>query len=210
MSSADLPFSPAADRNRGPLLAALRELLPADAEVVEIASGTGQHAQAFAGAQPGWRWQPTEADERLLPVIAQRCSGLPNVAAPRRLDVMDRPALPAADAVVAINLIHIAPWPACQALMRLAADCLRAGGRLVLYGPFVVDGEPTAPSNLAFDADLRARNPAWGVRRLEDVVQAAGAEGLHLERRIAMPANNLTVVFASQVRGTTAHCGASR
>lgn len=201
MNPTDLPFSPAADRNREPLLGVLRELLPANAEVIEIASGTGQHAQHFASAQPGWRWQPTEADEQLLNVIAARCADLPNVAAPWRLNVLDLPTLPAVDAVVAVNLIHIAPWQACTALMQLAAACLRPGGHLVLYGPFVVDGEPTAPSNLAFDADLRTRNREWGVRCLQDVVEAAQAGGLRFERRISMPANNLTVVFSAQGAG---------
>lgn len=200
MTEADLPFSPAAQRNREPLLAVLQSLLPHGARVLEIASGTGQHAEHCAGARPDWLWQPTEADARLLPAIAARCAALPNVAPPRRLDVMEPAcwaALPSqpVQAVFCANLLHIAPWPVCGALMQGAASVLSPDGRLLLYGPFVVDGEPTAPSNLAFDADLRERDPAWGLRRLADVSQQAAQVGLRLEQRIAMPANNRVLVW---------------
>lgn len=197
MPDTDLPSSPAAERNKGPILAELRRRLPAQARVLEIASGTGQHAAHFAAAQAGWTWQPTEADAALLPVIAQRCQGLPNVrpALPLQL-ALDAP-LPAADfdALYCANLLHIAPWPTCAALMRCAQRQLGAAGLLLVYGPFIVAGRPTAPSNLAFDADLRERNPAWGVRRLEDVQAEAAAVGLALDERVEMPANNLLLVF---------------
>jgi SAM-dependent methyltransferase len=201
MSPAELPFSPAADRNKGPWLDVLSRLLPPAARVLEIASGTGQHAAHCAAAQPGWQWQPSEREAAALPAIAQRCAGLHNVAAPLQLDVL-APAWPAAlscqgfDAVVVMNLLHIAPWPVCAALMQGAARHLAPSGRLLVYGPFVVDGQPTAPSNLAFDADLRARDPAWGLRGLSDVAQQAQAAGLRLQDRVQMPANNLGLVFS--------------
>lgn len=193
-----LPFSPAAERNRGPILAALSPLLPADARVLEVASGTGQHAAFFAAQQPGWRWQPTEAEAAPLPGIAARCAGLPGVWPPQVLDVM-APRWPFTasrfDAVYVANLLHIAPWAATAGLMTGAAQCLKPGGLLVVYGPFVVDGQPLAPSNAAFDADLRQRNPLWGLRRLHDVQQQALHAGLRLEHTMQMPANNLLLVF---------------
>ena len=197
---AELPFSPAADRNKAPWLVLLLARLPRQAQVLEIASGTGQHAAHCAAAQPGWHWQPTELDASALPAIAQRCAGVANVAAPVQLDVL-APAWPEVlrerglDAVLAMNLLHIAPWPVCQALMQGAARHLVPGGLLVVYGPFVVEGQATAPSNLEFDANLRARNPAWGLRTLANVTQQAQAAGLSLQDRVQMPANNLSLVF---------------
>jgi len=192
-----LPFSPAAARNQGPILDVLRRVLPADAMVLEIASGRGQHAAHFAAQQPGWQWQPTDADPAALPTIAARCQGLPNARPPVLLDVLAPwpEALGRFDAVYCANMLHISPWATCAALMRGAAARLGAGGALLIYGPFIVDGQPTAPSNLAFDADLRARDPRWGLRSLGDVAQAARAEGLEIEGRFDMPANNLVVVF---------------
>jgi len=197
---ADLPFSPAAERNAAPMLAVLQTWLPPSARVLEVASGTGQHAQHFAAAQPAWTWQPSEAQPEALPVVAARCAALPNVRPPWRLDVMAAswPADAAAfDAVFVANLLHIAPWPTTAALMAGAARCLRAGGVLAVYGPFIVDGEPLAPSNAAFDADLRQRDPRWGLRRLALVEDAAQAAGLALAERRALPANNLLLRFAA-------------
>lgn len=190
-----LPSSPAAERNRGPILDVLRRWLPPQAQVLELASGTGQHAAHNAAAMPGWRWWPTEADPGALPTIAARCAGLANVADPRRLDVLAGPWPPAPgsgwDAVFCANLIHIAPWPVTSALMQGVARGLAPDGQLVLYGPYLVDGEPVSPGNLAFDADLRARDPGWGLRRLCDVMAQAASAGLHLAERADMPANNL-------------------
>lgn len=195
------PFSAAADRNGPPLLAALQALLPPTGLLLEVASGTGQHAARFAAGLPGWRIQPTEADPALLSVIADWTAGLPNVLPPRRLDLLacasEDPAA-TVDAVFCANLIHIAPWPCTGALMGLAARSLRAGGLLLTYGPYLEDAVPTAPSNLDFDASLRARNPAWGLRRREAVEGAAARVGLHLSERLLMPANNLLLVW----RGT--------
>ena len=194
----ELPFSPAAERNREPILAVLAGLLAPGASVLEVASGTGQHAAHFAAARPGWRWQPTDADAGMLPAIATRCAALPNVAEPVALDVRAKPWPPLSrpfDAVYCANLLHIAPWSTCRALMDGAASQLCERGVLVLYGPFIVDGEPTAPSNLAFDADLRARHAEWGLRHLGEVLIEATQAGFTLERRVAMPANNLMLVL---------------
>lgn len=194
----ELPFSAAADRNKRAILDVLTRVLPSPAAVLEIASGTGQHAAHFAAAQPRWTWQPTDGDASALPGIAQRCAALANVHPPLQLDVLAMPwpqALGRFDAVYCANLLHISPWPTCAALMQGAASHLNDGGRLVLYGPFFVDDETAAPSNLAFDADLRSRDPAWGIRRLTAVAEEAARFGLSLDQRIAMPANNLIVTL---------------
>lgn len=196
----ELPFSPAAERNRQPLLEALDELLPLQCRVLEIASGTGQHAEYFAAARHGWHWQPSDADPDALAGIAARCAGLPNVGQPLQLDVLRPPWPPMdgpLDAVFCANMLHISPWATCAALMKGVAQRLVSGGVLAIYGPFIVDGELTAPSNAAFDASLSARNPQWGLRRLSSVVAEADAVGLSFEQRVAMPANNLMLVFRS-------------
>jgi hypothetical protein len=198
--STDLRWhSPAADRNKHAILAELQRVLPPQGLMLEVASGTGQHAAHAAAALPGWQWQPSDADPGARASIAAWCGELPNVQPALFLDVMaaDWPGVPSVvDAVFCANMIHIAPWAACGALMRGAARHLSATGRLILYGPYAVDGEPTAPSNLAFDADLRGRNAAWGLRRLQDVLAEAAAVGLVLRERVAMPANNLLLVLA--------------
>ena len=198
MALNDLPHSPAADRNKMHILAVLRQVLPARASVLEIAAGTGQHAAYFAAEEMGWQWQPTDADERGLPFIAERCAGLPNLLTPLQLDVLTSPwPVPPArfDAIYCANMLHISPWPTCAALMNGVAHALEPNGVLLIYGPFIVDDEPTAPSNAAFDASLNARNPEWGLRRLADVVAEASAAGLRFEERVAMPSNNLMLLF---------------
>lgn len=190
--------SPAAERNGPPILAALQRLLPPQGLLLEIASGTGQHAACCAAGLPGWRWQPTERDPELLASIAAWCAGVANVEPALRLDLLAPPPLPAVDALFCANLIHIAPWDCTGALMRLAADRLRPGGLLITYGPYLEDDRPTAPSNLAFDADLRARNPAWGLRRLAAVQAEAEAAGLQLRERCALPANNLLLAWGAR------------
>jgi len=152
--------SPAAERNQGPILAALERLLPRRGVALEIASGTGQHAAHFAAALAQWQWQPSDVEPAALASIDARCAGLANVRPALVLDVMREtwPGVPpVVDAIFCANMLHISPWPTCAALMQGAARHLAANGVLVLYGPYVVDGEPTAPSNVAFDADLRAR-----------------------------------------------------
>ena len=204
MTDADPPdpsnrlYSPAAERNKAPLLDVLARVLPARGLALEIAAGSGQHAAHFAAGLPGWTWQPTDAAAAAVASIAVRCAALANVRPPLRLDVL-APGWPGApdavDAVVCVNLLHISPWATCAALMRGAAARLAPDGALIVYGPFLVDGTPAAAGNLAFDADLKARNPDWGLRRLADVAAEAGACGLALHERVAMPANNLTLVW---------------
>jgi cyclopropane fatty-acyl-phospholipid synthase-like methyltransferase len=194
----ELTTSAPAERNKGPILDVLMRVLPDAATVLEIASGTGQHAAHFAAARSDWTWQPTDADANALASIASRTAALANVGAPLTLDVLASrwpDSLGCFDALYCANMLHIAEWATCAALMAGSSRHLVPGGALVLYGPYLVDGEPTAPGNVAFDADLRQRNPAWGLRRLGDVVAAANRAGLTLERRFDMPANNLTLVF---------------
>jgi SAM-dependent methyltransferase len=191
--------APSTARNRDPILEVLRPRLPAAGLVLEIASGAGEHAAYNAAALPHLAWQPTDPDPDALASIAawRDHAGLANLMAPLRLDASDPDAWPVerADAVVNINMVHISPWAATQGLVAGAARLLPDGGLLFLYGPYIEDGVQTAPSNLAFDESLRARNPAWGLRRLEDVADLAGTHGLSLAERIAMPANNLSLVF---------------
>ena len=193
-----MTLSAAADRNKGPILAVLTRVLPGTATVLEIASGTGQHAAHFAAAHRGWNWQPTDTDFESLALIASHTDALPNVQPPLALNVLAQPwpeSLGRFDAVYCANMLHIAEWAACAALMAGAARHLVPAGLLVLYGPYLVDGEPTAPGNVAFDADLRRRNSTWGLRRLGDVVDMADKAGLAFEQRVDMPANNLMLVF---------------
>lgn len=196
----ELRVSPAAERNKAPILEVLSALLPAEAGVLEIASGTGQHAAHFAAQQPGWRWQPTDVDATALPGIAAHSDKLANVHAPIQLDVLAPwpRDLGRFDAIYCANMLHISPWATCAALMAGAAAHLVEGGRLLLYGPFIVDGEPTASSNMAFDADLKQRDAQWGLRTLAAVTQAASAAGLTFEQRFPMPANNLLLAFRRQ------------
>lgn len=190
--------SPAAERNRESILSVLREVLPQSGLVLEIAAGTGQHAAYFAHHLPGLVWQPSDADPGALQSIAawREEDGPRNLRAPLRLDVTER-AWPvrAADALLCCNLLHIAPWAVCPALFRGAASILPTGAPVVLYGPFIRADAPTAPSNQAFDAQLRGRNAAWGIRALADVAAAAGEAGFAHEQTRDMPANNLIAVF---------------
>jgi cyclopropane fatty-acyl-phospholipid synthase-like methyltransferase len=191
--------SPATARNRQPILEALRPRLPAGARVLEVASGAGEHAVFLAEALPGVRWQPSDRDDEALASIAawRTAAGLANLAPPLRLDAADLASWPEGpfEAVVCINMIHISPWAACEGLVAGAGRVLTPGGRLFLYGPFLEADVETAPSNLAFDQSLKARDPAWGLRDLAAVTALAGAHGLALAERIGMPANNLIVMF---------------
>lgn len=196
--SQDVLTAPSVARNRDPILAVLRRVLPQAGLVLEVASGTGEHAVYFAAALPHLTWQPTDPDAQARKSIAahRAASGLSNLLAPLALDAAD-PVWPIdqADAIVAINMVHISPWRATQGLMAAAGRILPRGGVLYLYGAYKENGAHTAPSNEAFDRDLRKRNPEWGVRDLEEVVELASINGLKLAERIPMPANNLSVVF---------------
>jgi hypothetical protein len=191
-------FAPATDRNREPILAVLRDVLPASGIVLEIASGSGQHAAFFAPRFPSLAWQPTDPDpDALASIEAWRAeAGAPNLRSPLQIDVrLDDWGIEPAAAIVCINMIHIAPWAACEGLFRGASRLLPAGAPLYLYGPFRFDGRFTAPSNEAFDASLRDRDPSWGVRDLTDVTALAKERGFDREAVIPMPANNHSVVF---------------
>jgi SAM-dependent methyltransferase len=195
----ELLTSAAAERNKDPILTVLESVLPATGSVLEIASGSGQHVCYFAQALPGLQWQPSEPDAAHLDAIEARVreSGLKNIAAPITLDV-HAPRWPVAadlDAVVCINMIHISPWSATLALCAGAARHLRAGGLLVTYGPYLQNGT-AVQSNHDFDVSLKRRNPAWGLRDLDDVTRLAAEHGLTRRQVVPMPANNLTVVFA--------------
>jgi hypothetical protein len=181
------------------MLTVLKPRLPVAGLVLEVASGAGEHAVYNAAALPHLTWQPTDADpEALASIAAWRDEArLPNLLRPLQLDAADPDGWPidTADAVVNINMIHISPWAATQGLMKGAARLLPAGSLLFLYGPYIETGVETAPSNLAFDQSLRSRNRAWGVRHLDDVKTLAAEHGLILAERIAMPANNLSLIF---------------
>lgn len=193
--------APATLRNREPILAVLKRWLPSSGLVLEVAAGSGEHAAFFAPLFPGLEWQPTDRDADALASIDawQGEAGIATLRPALALDVRAEPwPVERADAVFCANMIHIAPWDCALALLRGAGRILPAGGLLILYGPFRVGGRHTAPSNEAFDAELRARDPAWGVRDLEAVGEAAQAAGLdHLETA-PMPANNLTVVWGKR------------
>ena len=200
MSEASDPrlHHPHVARNREPILDVLRRVLPPRGLVLEVASGSGEHAAFFASGLPSVSWQPSDMDDKALASVAAFAAdaGAPNLRAPVRLDVtaahwpIDR-----ADAIVNCNMIHIAPWAACEGLIAGAERILPAGGILYLYGPFRIDGRHTAPTNEEFDANLRGRNPAWGIRDLGDVVALARRRGLTLAETIPMAANNLSVIF---------------
>jgi SAM-dependent methyltransferase len=194
-----LAHSPAADRNKDPILARLRQILGGRGATLEIAAGTGQHTVWFAAALPGWTWQPTDYDAEALPTIAGRVAqaAVGNVLPPLRLDVTqpDWPVTTAFDLIYCANMLHIAPWAATVGLMAGAARHLAPGGLLVTYGPYFEKDVETAPSNIAFDQSLRARDASWGIRQLDEVVAEAGRHGLAMVQRHSMPANNLLLVF---------------
>ena len=197
-------YAAAAERNRGPILAVLRRLVPEGARVLEVASGTGQHAAYFAAHLPGVRWQPSDVEPALFASISAwaQAEGATNVREPVRLDcAAARWPSGAFEVVYCANMIHIAPWECCLGLLRGAGERLVAGGRLLLYGPFRIRGEHTSESNAAFDASLHARDPRWGVRDLDEIRKRAAEQGLRYVERVQMPANNLVVVFERQEAG---------
>ena len=189
---------PAPERNKVPILEVLKRVLPESGRLLEVASGTGQHAAYFAGGLPEWTWVPSDIDPRNLASIAAYVeqAALPNLSAACALDVCsdDWPVGPL-DALFNANMIHISPWACCEGLLRGAGKHLRPGGLLVLYGPFRIGGDHTSDSNREFDADLKRRDPRWGVRDLEAVAELARTFGLTHRDTFAMPANNQSVVF---------------
>ncbi len=190
--------APATARNRDAIIAILQNALPTRGLVLEIASGTGEHIVDFAGQFPALAWQPSDYDRLGLASIAAWSAeaGHPNLRQPVQLDASaDDWPIDQADAILCINMVHISPWAATQGLMAGAGRILPAGGLLYLYGPYLREGVETAPSNLAFDANLKAQNPDWGLRDLGAVEDLAANHGLHLEQVIDMPANNLSLLF---------------
>ena len=191
--------SPATVRNRDPILSILQSRLPSKGLVLEIAAGAGEHAVFNAAALPHLTWQPTDQDSGALASIAawRDHTALPNLLPPLRLDASDPDTWPVdrADAIVNINMIHISPWTAAEGLMAGAGRLLGKGCTLFLYGPYIEPGIKTAPTNVAFDLDLKARNPAWGLRRLDAVAELAAKHHLELFERLTMPANNVTLIF---------------
>jgi SAM-dependent methyltransferase len=190
--------APATLRNREPIVAVLREVLPEAGLVLEVACGTGEHAVHFARAFPELRWQPSDPSPEARQSIAAwaRAEKLGNLLPPLDLDAQaDAWPIARADAILCINMIHISPWEATEGLMRGAGRLLGPGQRLYLYGPYRRADRALEPSNAAFDADLRLRDERWGLRQLDEVRACAEAQGLVLERVVEMPANNLSVVF---------------
>ena len=190
--------APHAARNTGPILEVLREILPPKGLVLEVASGTGEQSLAFARAFPKLLWQPSDPDPLALASIQSWQNAEPsfNQLPPVRLDARAAGwSIASAEAIICINMVHISPWEATQGLMRGTARVLEPEAPLYLYGPYRQQGVPTAPSNEGFDQSLKARDPRWGLRDVEDVAAEAEANGLALERVVAMPANNLSLVF---------------
>jgi len=190
--------APAAQRNREPILDVLRRVLPPSGLVLEIASGSGEHAIHFARGLPGLRWQPSdpspEARASIAAWIAAEDAG--TVLPPIAVDAASTEwPIAHADAIACINMVHISPWEATEGLMRGAGHLLPSGAPLVLYGPYRRADRPLEPSNAAFDLDLKRRDPRWGLREVDDVARCAASHGLQLEEIVEMPANNLTVVF---------------
>ncbi|SDD14283.1 DUF938 domain-containing protein [Aquimonas voraii] len=196
--AAALPFSPACERNREPILAVLREHLAIPARVLEIGSGTGQHAEFFAAHLPHLHWQSSDRAD-YLPGLAARIAqaGLPNLPAPFELDVARRERWPAQrfDAAYSANTLHIMGWPEVEQFFGLVGAVLEPGSTLVVYGPFNYGGRFTSESNAAFDAQLRADDPKRGIRDFEAVDALARAQGFALAADIAMPANNRSLVW---------------
>jgi SAM-dependent methyltransferase len=190
--------APAASRNREPIAEVLEDWLPENGLVLEVASGTGEHALFFAERFRGLEWQPSDSDaDALKSIAAWRAEvELPNLREPIALDAgaTDWP-IEQAEALLSINMVHISPWQSALGLLDGAARLLPPGAPLILYGPWIADGIATAPSNLAFDADLKRRNPQWGLRRIEDFAQAASERGLELAQTVAMPANNFMLLM---------------
>lgn len=196
--------APATERNREPILAILRDALPVSGTILEVASGTGEHAIHFAAALPALVWQPSDPDPAALASIRAwaEVAKLPNLRPPLLLDAAapDWP-VATADAILCINMVHISPWEATVGLMRGAARLLSDGAPLLLYGPYRRAGVPTAPSNEAFDESLKARDPRWGLRDLDAVIALAETQGLALDSVVEMPANNLSLLLRRRADG---------
>lgn len=190
--------SESSERNKDPILDVLLDVFPKSGFVLEVSSGTGQHAVHMAKAFPELTWQPSDIDPAFRASVEawREESGLANVLSSIHLDVTEQPwPVDYADAIYNCNMIHIAPWECCLGLLDGAARILPDGGLLYMYGPYKIGGKHTAPSNQAFDENLRSRDPSWGIRNLDDVAMEARRRGLHLVKTVRMPANNLSVIY---------------
>lgn len=195
-SGAARKHAPATLRNREAIAAVLAETLPSAGTVLEIASGSGEHCAFFAERFAALRWQPSDPEPSALVSIASWCAGLGNVAPPLAIDAAAAEwPVARADALLCINMVHISPWEATLGLLDGAARVLAEGAPLILYGPYRRAEVPTAPSNEAFDASLKARDPRWGLRDVAEVTAAAATQGLAFERLVEMPANNIMLVY---------------
>ena len=203
MSSEDYPqHSPAAARNRGPILEVLRSILPTSGTVLEVASGTGEHVVHFARALPMLEWQPSDPSREARRSIDSWIAAeeLANVRTPLDLDAASETwSIDHAAAVICINMIHISPWTSTEGLMRGASRILEGGAPLYLYGPFLQASRPIEPSNAAFDGNRRSRDPRWGLRDLDEVAACAVSYGFILDRIVEMPANNLSIIFRRSI-----------
>lgn len=202
MTSPRARHAPATERNRDPILAVLRRVLPAGGRVLEVASGTGEHAVYFARHLPVVVWQPSDIDPAAIDSIEawRAAEGPANMLPPLAIDATSSDwTVTSTDAVVCINMVHIAPWRAAEGLFCGASRVLATGAPLVLYGPYRIEGRPTAPSNQAFDADLRARHAAWGLRTTGAMQQLGDRYGFEFRELVDMPANNCVLVFRRSV-----------
>ncbi|MFN3202594.1 MAG: DUF938 domain-containing protein [Bradymonadia bacterium] len=189
-------FSPAADRNKEVIFDVLSGLLPSEGLLLEVASGSGQHAAHMAPLLPRWRWQPTDIGPQALESISAWTQDIENVLEPQLLDVTEQPwPVETADALFCANMIHIAPWAATEGIFTGAGNALSAEAVVCLYGPFRFSGQFTAESNARFDVSLKSRDPRWGVRDIDDVCALAESNGWRLSETHAMPANNHVMVF---------------
>ncbi len=201
-------YAPATQRNREPILEVLLRVLPPSGNILEIASGTGEHSIFFAPAFSNRQWIPSDTNAISRDSIEawRKESLIENIHPPLNINAQDsiweiEKQFLDITTIININMIHISPWSACLGLMKGAKRLLPSGGILYLYGPYKQEGKHTAPSNEAFDKSLRAQNPEWGVRNLEDVIKVAEDNGLVFKEKVAMPANNLSVIFEKKIIG---------
>lgn len=190
--------APAALRNREPIADVLADWLPAEGLVLEIASGSGEHAVYFAERFPRLDWQPSDVHPDALGSIRawREKAAVANLLPPLMIDAAEANwPIAHAKAVLSINMVHISPWTSALGLLDGAARLLSPGAPLILYGPWIEAGQPTSPSNLAFDEDLKRRDPEWGLRKVEDFAAAAQDRGFALQEKRLMPANNLMLLF---------------
>ena len=196
VSHPERPYAIACDRNRDPILAVLRECLPAKGRVLEIGSGTGQHAAYFSSAFPNLDWLPSDLPQHLVGISLWRQEAGQNCLAPVGLDLLsDALQLPQADAIVCINTLHIVAWQGTHQLFTAAGRMLSPGQAVYLYGPYRYADRPLEPSNEQFDQWLKARDPASGIRNFEDLSRIAQEQGFSLEADVPMPANNRSLIF---------------